>query len=132
MIQRTQARSLRGGRRSAGDRAGPLFLFVLLVSAFVPSVLSEVDTARLLRILEDALAALAKPNPCFESGEPRQLSACLDSPTILQVSDSPMPALVLASASTPGAAARPGRASKARRRRRLRFGSTPRAPPSAS
>jgi len=54
------------------DRAGPVFLFLLLSSAFVPSLLTEFDVARLLRILHDAVVALAQPSPCFVSGEQRR------------------------------------------------------------
>jgi hypothetical protein len=43
------------------DRAGPFFLFVLLAAAFIPSLLLEFDSSRLVSAIEEALGRLAIP-----------------------------------------------------------------------
>lgn len=114
------------------DRAGPVFLFLLLSSAFVPSLLTEFDVARLLRIVQEAVIALMQPSPCFVSGEQRRS----DSPTDLacssggcQVADSA--AVVFdgrgLAAAAPSSVVR--RRGLALRKRRFRGPHSPRAPP---
>ncbi|MGO8695909.1 MAG: hypothetical protein ACLQMF_19780 [Rectinemataceae bacterium] len=62
-------------RRARIDRAGPVLLFLLLSSSFVPSLLTEFDLARLLRALQAVVLALGQPSPSFVSGERRNSAA---------------------------------------------------------
>ena len=65
----------RRGRRARIDRAGPTLLFLLLCSAFVPSVLTEFDVTRLLKVLQDIVVAIGQPSTAFVSGDRRPPAA---------------------------------------------------------
>ena len=61
-------------RRAAVDRTGPVFLFCLLFSAFVPAVLSEVDIAQVWRLVQSVLVTMAQPTPSIQSGDEARTS----------------------------------------------------------
>ncbi len=61
---------VRRGRRHI-DRAGPLFLFMLLCAGFVPSVLGEFDAAQFLKILQAAAVALGESSQSLLAGDQR-------------------------------------------------------------
>ena len=127
-----RCRSSRGTRKNKIEGAGPIFLFVLLFSGFIPSLFIDFDSSQLLKIIEAAIIAIVRPSPLFAAGdqggpEPSRLQPCYCAG--FQVADSAAP--VFDGSPAPG-----GPSSKARARRgaafklrRSRGGLLPRAPP---
>ena len=78
----------RGISRRQSDRTGPLFLLLLIVIAFIPSVLGEFDRGNLSTVLRMAVAAKVPPSPLFTREAPpsRELDIFCSLPV---VSDAP-------------------------------------------
>ena len=121
-----------GRGRKRIDGAGPVFLFMLLGAGFVPSLLGQFDMDRLLRALQAAITALARPSPAFVAADqsptgPSRLQACC--PAGFQVADTA--ATMFDGSFAPRSVSRGahGRRRKPFRRRRPRGGLSPRAPP---
>ncbi|MDP2792141.1 MAG: hypothetical protein Q8O15_10350 [Rectinemataceae bacterium] len=51
------------------DRAGPYLLLVLLVIAFIPSVLTEFDSFDILSVIVDTMGRMARPIQLVFSGD---------------------------------------------------------------
>jgi len=75
----------RTGRRPADERAGILFLVAILAAAFFPAVLTEFDSAALLKAVAAAMAQSKLPeriSPASE-GQPATIPEILVRPTLL-------------------------------------------------
>jgi hypothetical protein len=119
-------------RRRGIDRTGPVFLFMLLCAGFIPSVLGDFDTARFLRLLQDAALAFCSPSPSIQAGDQRQGGHALEpicGSAGFQVADSA--AVAMCCLSLPAASASRARRGVQRRRgkRRALGALKPRAPP---
>ena len=81
----TSRRGGRTGRRPADERAGILFLVAILAAAFFPAVLTEFDSAALLKAVAAAMAQTKLPEriaPASE-GQPVTVPESLVCPTPL-------------------------------------------------
>lgn len=86
------------GKRRRIDSTGPLFLFVLLAAAFVPSVLSDIDISSFLKAIDTGLVAIVGESPFLsENGNDSRTAGgdCLCGPSGPQSADSAAIALDL-------------------------------------
>lgn len=114
------------------DRAGPVFLAMLLCAGLIPSVFGAFDMAQLLRALQAAMIAFAQPSPRIAAGDqgtsgPPWLQACCLPG--FQVADSAAPVFDGSFAPKSPSSGAKGRRRRPSRRRRTRGGLSPRAPP---
>src|SRR5208282_2491124 len=121
-----------GRKRKRIDGAGPIFLAMLICAGFIPSLFSEFDMAQFLKALQAAIIAISQPSPCLEAGDPSpsgpsRLQACC--PTGFQIADSAAPVFDGSFAPRSPASGASGRRRRPFRRRRMRGGLSPRAPP---
>lgn|GEM_PF-2943962 len=121
-----------GRKRKRIDRAGPVFLAVLLCAGLIPSVFGAFDMAQFLRALQAAMIAFAQPSASVAAGDqspsgPFGLQACCLAG--LQVADSAAPVFDGSFAPRSPSSGAKGRRRKPFRRRRTRGGLSPRAPP---
>jgi len=75
----------RAGRRPADERAGILFLVAILAAAFFPAVLTEFDSAALLKAVASAMAQARLPERIAPAGEgqPATIPETIVCPTLL-------------------------------------------------